>query len=252
LRVLASEARRKRRARAVGIAVIDLDRGRAYGANAHRVFRPASVIKLAVMVAAFDAARQMPPGAFERLLPDIRRMIVVSDNPATRRLVLRLGKRRVNDTMRSLGLAGLTLGDRNTGRLVLVGSRATAAETAMLMARLARREVVSREASEAMLAILGDQQKRNRIPAGTMAAHARRGHDPEDGIWIGNKTGTLAGLVHDAGLVLEPRDGLAYALAVYTEGSPSEAAGVQLCATAAARVHDLLAALSDDRSGAIP
>jgi beta-lactamase class A len=248
LRAIAGEARRKGRAKAVGIAVIDLGRGRAYGVNAHRAFPPASVIKLSVMVAAFDAARRMPPGDFDRLRPDIRRMIVTSDNPATRRLVLRLGKRQVNRTMKALGLPGLSLAERDTGRQVLVGSRATAAETALLLARLARREVVSRRASEEMLAILGEQERRNRIPAGTLAAHRRKGRDADDGIWIGNKTGTLSGLVHDAGLVLLPRDEadgplpLAYALAIYIQGTPSEAAGVQLGATIAARVYDLLSA----------
>lgn len=244
LRTIASEARRKRRVREVAIALIDLNGGRAWGVNAHRVVRPASVIKLPVMVAAFDAASAMPPGAFDRLLPDIRQMITWSDNPATRRLVLRLGKRRVNDAMAALGLPGLTLGNRNTGRLVLVQSRATAAETALLLARLARREVVSPEASDAMLAILGDQKRRNRIPAGTLAAHSRAGHAPDDGLWIGNKTGTLAGLVHDAALVTEPRVGLNYTLVIYTMGARSESAGIQICATIAARAYALLLAAS--------
>jgi hypothetical protein len=31
-------------------------------------------------------------------------------------------------------------------------------------------------------------------------------------------------------------------LAIYTQGAPSESAGVQLCATIAARVYDLLSA----------
>jgi beta-lactamase class A len=243
LRALVAEARRKKSARAVGIALIDLDRGHAYGVDPHRVFRPASVIKLAVMVAAYEAAPRMAPGAFDRLRPEIRRMITVSDNPSTRRLVLRLGKTRVNRAMQALGLPGLALSPQRTGNLVLVGSRATAAETALLLARLARRDVVSGNASKEMLALLGDQQRRNRIPAGTLAARRRhRGGASREGIWIGNKTGTLAGLVHDAGLVFEPDAGLGYALAIFTEGSRSEAAGVRLCATIAARVYETLSA----------
>jgi beta-lactamase class A len=231
LAALVAEARRKRAVRAVGIAVVDLAHGQGYGVAPHRVFRPASVIKLAVMVRAFQAAPQMPTRAFDRLRPDIRRMITVSDNPSTTRLVRRLGRAPINAAMRALGLPGIALQPTTSPRGVLVGSRADAAEVALLLARLARREVVSRPASEEMLRLLGAQHRRGRIPAGLTA---------QRGLWIGNKTGTLPGLVHDAGIVMDAPSGLAYTLAIFTEGAPSERAGERLCAAISAEVYRLL------------
>jgi beta-lactamase class A len=226
-----AEARRKRAVRNVGIAVVDLAHGQAYGVAPHRIFRPASVIKLAVMVGAFQAAPEMPPKTFDRLRPDIRRMIVDSDNPSTTRLVRRLGRARINTAMRALGLPGIALKPRQSPRGVLAGSQANAAEVALLLARLARREVVSPPASEEMLLLLGAQHRRNRIPAGLTA---------QRGVWVGNKTGTLPGLVHDAGIVIDLPSSLAYTLAIFTEGAPSERAGERLCAALSAEVYRLL------------
>jgi Beta-lactamase enzyme family len=231
LGALVAEARRKRLVRAVGIALVDLTRGQAYGVAPHRVFRPASVIKLAVMVGAYQAAATMPVKAFERLQPDLRRMITVSDNPSTTRLVRRLGKARINAAMGALGLPGIGLQPKPSPRGVLVGSRADAAEVALLLAKLARREVVSRAASEEMLLLLGAQQHRSRIPAGLTA---------QRGVWVGNKTGTLPGLVHDAGIVIDTPSGLAYTLAIFTEGAPSERAGERLCAAISAEAYRVL------------
>jgi beta-lactamase class A len=234
LQALVAEARRRRAVRAVGVAVVDLARGQAYGVAPHRIFRPASVIKLAVMVGAYRAAREMPPRAFDRLRPDIRRMITLSDNPSTTRLVRRLGKARINATMGALGLPGIALQPKPSARGVLVGSRADAAEVALLLAKLAERQVISRPASEEMLLLLGAQHRRSRIPAGLTA---------QRGVWVGNKTGTLPGLVHDAGIVIDAPSGLAYTLAIFTEGAPSERAGERLCAAISAEVYRLLRAL---------
>jgi beta-lactamase class A len=231
LKAQVAEARRKRVVRNVGIAVVDLAHGQAYGVAPHRIFRPASVIKLAVMVEAFQAAPEMPPKTFDRLRPDIRRMIVDSDNPSTTRLVRRLGRARINTAMRALGLPGIALQPRQSPRGVLAGSQANAAEVALLLARLARREVVSPPASEEMLLLLGAQHRRNRIPAGLTA---------QRGVWVGNKTGTLPGLVHDAGIVIDIPSGIAYTLAIFTEGAPSERAGERLCAALSAEVYRLL------------
>lgn len=231
IQALVAEARRRRAVRAVGVAVVDLARGQAYGVAPHRVFRPASVIKLAVMVGAYRAAREMPPQAFDRLRPDLRRMITVSDNPSTTRLVRRLGKARINAAMGALGLPGIALQPKPSARGVLVGSRADAAEVALLLAKLAERQVISRPASEEMLLLLGAQHRRSRIPAGLTA---------QRGVWVGNKTGTLPGLVHDAGIVIDAPSGLAYTLAIFTEGAPSERAGERLCAAISAEVYRLL------------
>jgi beta-lactamase class A len=86
-----------------------------------------------------------------------------------------------------------------------------------------------------MLALLGAQQRRGRIPAGLPAA-------PD--LWVGNKTGTLNGVVNDAGIVLEPLRGIGYTLAVFTSGTRSESAGEQLLADLSAAVYGYMAARS--------
>jgi hypothetical protein len=71
-----------------------------------------------------------------------------------------------------------------------------------------------------MLTLLGASERRRRIPAG-LPVHA--------GLWVGNKTGTLAALVHDSAVVLDHAYGVGYSLAIFTEGARSEAAGERLC-----------------------
>jgi beta-lactamase class A len=216
----------------VGVAVVDLATGQAVGVNPDRSFKPASVIKLAVLVGAFRARSAMPPEQFERLRPAMQRMITISDNPSTRRLVNRLGARQVNAAIRELGLERFKVGESGSRDWVLRGSQATPADTALLLARLARREVVAPRASEEMLALLGAQQKRRRIPAGLPSA-------PD--LWVGNKTGTLNGIVNDAAIVLQPRSGIGYTLAVFTAGARSESAGEQLIADLSAVVYGYMA-----------
>lgn len=217
--------------RRVGVAVYDMATGEGAGLNVSHSFRPASVIKLAVLVAAYEARPRMSAAQFNRLRPDLERMITVSDNAATRRLVHRLGARSVNAAVRGLGLRQFTVGESGSREWVLKGSEAAPGDTAMLLAKIARREVVSREASNEMLALLGAQRLRERIPAGLPAA---------PGLWVGNKTGTLEGVVNDAGIVLEPSKGIAYTLAIFTSGTRSEAAGNQLLADISAVVYSYM------------
>ena len=139
--------------------------------NHDRLFKPASVIKLAVLVAAYRARPKMPPAQFERLRPDLERMITISDNPATRRLVRRLGARQVNAAFQVLGIHRFRFGNRGSRAWLLQGSQAAPADTALLLAKLARREVVSAQACDEMLALLGAQKKRRRIPAGLSFGH---------------------------------------------------------------------------------
>ena len=218
--------------RRVGVAVYDLATGQGTGIHDSEVFRPASVIKLGVLVAAYQARPHMVGAQFNRLRPDLERMITLSNNAATRRLVKRLGARSVNAAVRELGLHQFRVGESGSQEWVLRGSKAAPGDTALLLAKIARREVVSREACDEMLALLGAQQLRGRIPAGL---------PPAPDLWVGNKTGTLNGVVNDAGIVLEPPKGIAYTLAIFTAGTRSEAAGDQLLADLSAVVYGYMA-----------
>jgi beta-lactamase class A len=212
--------------------VYDLATGQGAGLHADQTFRPASVIKLAVLVAAFRARGQMAPGQFDRLRPDLERMITISDNAATRRLVKRFGAGQVNAAMRELGIEQFRVGESGSREWVLMGSRATPADTARLLARMARRQVLDAKACDEMLALLGAQQKRRRIPAGL---------PPAPDLWVGNKTGTLSGVVNDAGIVLQPQRGIGYTLAIFTAGARSEGAGEKLLADLSGVVYGYMA-----------
>jgi beta-lactamase class A len=230
---LARAAELARTARAVGVAIYDLRHDQAYGVRPNRLFKPASVIKLAVMVGAFQAREEgaIVGDRFERLRPALRRMITVSDNPSATFLVHAVGRERVNRAMVQLGLAHTHLSFRPQRGGVLVGSSATPAEIAQLLAKLARREVVSPRASNEMLLLLGASQRRTRIPAGL---------PPHPGLWDGNKTGTLAGLVHDSAIGLDSAAGVGYTLAIFTEGARSEAAANRLCIALSRAVYAAL------------
>jgi beta-lactamase class A len=234
LKAVVEEAVSRGVTRRVGVAVYDLATSQGAGLNVSRTFRPASVIKLAVLVAAYRARPHIPAAQFKRLRPDLERMITISDNAATRRLVRRLGAQSINAAIRELGVNQFRVGESGSQEWMLQGSKAAPADTAFLLAKIARREVVSREACDEMLALLGAQQRRQRIPAGLPAA-------PD--LWVGNKTGTLNGVVNDAGIVLQPPKGIAYTLAIFTTGTRSEAAGDQLLADLSAVVYGYMATL---------
>jgi beta-lactamase class A len=144
-----------------------------------------------------------------------------------------LGAHSVNAAVRELGIEHFRVGESGSQEWVLRGSQASPADTALLLARIARREAVSSEACDEMLALLGAQKKRWRIPAGLPSA-------PD--LWVGNKTGTLSGVVNDAGIVLQPRRGIGYTLAIFSSGARSEAAGERLIADLSAVVYGYQAA----------
>jgi beta-lactamase class A len=232
VKAVAEEAVSRGVVRSIGVGVYDMASGQGYGLNHDRLFKPASVIKLAVLVGAYRAREKMPPGQFDNLRPDLERMITVSDNPATRRLVRRLGARRINAAIQELGIRRFRVGTSGSQTWVLQGSQAAPADTALLLAKIARREVVNPQACDEMLALLGAQTKRRRIPAAL----------PETpDLWIGNKTGTLNGIVNDSAVVLQPQRGIAYTLAIYTAGARSEKAGEELLADLSAVVYGYLA-----------
>lgn len=177
----------------------------------------ASVIKLPIMVEAFrqmtsgearademfTIAREdrMPgcgvlthlrDGAAMSLYDLVTLMIIVSDNTATNLLIRRLGMDGVNRTMRDLNLPGSAL-----NRLLFdaeqaakgVQNRVTARDMAVLLEGLYRGQVVSPEASRAMIEILLQQKLNGKMPFYL------------DGIEIAHKTGEDEGISHDVGIV---------------------------------------------------
>ncbi len=138
----------------------------------------------------------------------LEQMITISSNVAAAALLHRVGAENVNVTLRDFGMTNTEIrwtpflepgaglyqeeppdqeGEEDVYNVT------SAADMARLFQRLLAGNVVSPEASADMLALLARQQLNDRLPAylppGTLVAH---------------KTGTLVGIVHDAGVVYTP------------------------------------------------
>jgi beta-lactamase class A len=218
----------------VAVAALHLPTGMRLDRAAERSFPAASVIKLPILAALYreaeagrlrweetvvlmEEAKVPGDGALRELhagtsltLEDLARlMIVISDNTATNLLIDRIGVEAVNDLLAREGSSVTRLGRRMydfAARERGLENHCSAGEMTGLLARLARRDLVSAAASEAMLAILKRQQRDSRIP---------RLLPPETP--VANKTGSITGVCHDVGLIEAP--GGPIALSVLTEGA---------------------------------
>jgi beta-lactamase class A len=135
-----------------------------------------------------------------------RRMISESDNTASNILLRRLGMRNVNARAEKLGLA-VTRFEREfmdfDAQREGKENWTTAHEMGQLMRAIFRRELLTREACDDMIALL-ERTSRGRIAAGV----------PKE-IAVGHKSGYFPGLRHDVGWVRVP--GHPYILSVFLE-----------------------------------
>jgi beta-lactamase class A len=240
----------------------DLDSGREVRHRADEPVVLASVVKLPVLVELFrrfDAGELAPsdrvqvspadrspgPTGLSVMKDDVelswqdlaQLMIAVSDNAATDVIIDRLGKDRVNATIRELGLErttlrttcgelydevladlGITLEELSSPALRLdvdrlracrqltpeQGNPSTAEEVTRLLALVWQDQAASPASCAAMRRILYTQVWPHRISSGF-----------EDGVRIGAKTGTLFTIRNEAGVVELP-DGRRCAVAVFT------------------------------------
>ena len=223
----------------VWIYAKNLETGKEYGLRADEQVRTASTIKFPIMVEVFHQIaegriawtdefiltkqnKQGGSGTLGELSDgtkiDLRSatnlMIVVSDNTATNLILDKISSNSVNDFMESLGL-------KNTKSLRKVGgggdSKAyeeplnklfgigvsTPREMAILLEKIERGEVVSKEASAEMIAILKRQQYTDGI-----------GRNLLDTVPVASKSGALDRLRSDVGIVYTRRGRIAMAITV--------------------------------------
>ena len=208
--------------------------GERFSHNGARRFVAASTVKIAIMIELF---RQRDAGlvrldTLHRLRPEDRTtgsgvvsqlhdgielsladhaflMMSISDNASTNILIDRVGMDRVNAILRSLGMAGSTLGRR------MRGSHADEAETenwavpddyVRAVEALFDGGAGTPAACADMLRLLEAQQNDRRI-----ARHLPREGRPR---W-GSKTGSLPGVVNDVGFIMT--EGGPLILAVFCE-----------------------------------
>lgn len=226
----------------ISVAVRDLLSPQTLLIEADRPFYAASLIKLPIMVATFELARQNRLALDETLalnqedkvggsgiLSDLSTglmlpirdllllMIALSDNTATNMLLERIGVATVDPLMREFGLKNTTL----KHKLMIVEANrqgynhTSAADMVALLASIAHGEAVSLWACERMVEILSKQRNKSRLQ-GLLPQEPTSSLVGAPAIWrYATKAGNVDGYCHDVGLVYGP--GTAYALALLTK-----------------------------------
>lgn len=227
----------------VAVAVEHLPSGTRFLHRAEEPMPTASLIKLPIMVEVYRQAAQgrvdlderltfreedrtpgsgvltphFSPGATLTLRDAVRLMIAFSDNTATNLVLGRIGLAATNETMESLGLGNTrvhALVFRPASSIAPERSRqfglgsTTAAEMLELLKRLDAGALVSREACEAMREHLRQCQDR------------RMGRLLPPGVKVAHKTGSVAAVRTDAGLIEAP--GGTIALCVLTRNNEDQ------------------------------
>jgi beta-lactamase class A len=222
---LAVESASKRCACRIGVEARHLESGRSYSYNAEAEFESASVIKIAVLTEALAEQREgrvdltarwtlteeskadgsgtlliLDPGLNPTWSDLLTLMIGPSDNTAANAWIRRLGIESINLRMEALGFHHIRL-------LALIPASSSAREepspwrgfrlgvvsprdVGEWMARVARGELIDREASQRAFEYLDKDPTRQRI--------ARRFSG--DDLWAG-KSGSMSGVRNDAGIL---------------------------------------------------
>jgi beta-lactamase class A len=274
LRDQLEELEERSRARALAVAVDDLESGQRFRYRSDRWFHGASTIKVAVLLGTFAAMhrgtllpqsrlhvrnrfRSAYDGSAFRVLSDrdadsdvqnavgktmrigelARHMIVRSSNLAMNLLLDLLGISFVQRVLDDYQLTGIDLRRGVEDELAFqhgINNRVTAEGLVHLLRLIAEARAVTPELSYAMLEILHDQEFRSGIPAG-LPAHARVAH----------KTGEISTIAHDAGIVYLPKR-KPYVVAILTEWEPDATGRSPTIAAASYMVYEHLMAGKDE------
>ena len=269
-----SELEKKSGARALAVAVDDLESGERCRYNADRWFHAASTIKLAVLLgvfASFHRGRFVPQArlhvrnrfvsAFDgtlfrvnggrdadrevhnaigrtmRLSELARNMITRSSNLATNLLLDLLGIEFLQRVLDDQRIAGIDLRRGVEDEVAFehgINNRVTADGLVQLLRLMAEERALTADLSRQMLDILHEQEFRSGIPAGLPAA-ARVAH----------KTGEISTVAHDAGVVYLPKR-LPYVVAILTEWEPGATGRSPTIAAASYLVYEHLLGAQDE------
>jgi beta-lactamase class A len=197
-----------------GVFVVDLDNGSYVDINAATTFPSASTIKIPILVAFFqdvDAGRirldetmttkrehiaggsgdmqSKPVGTTYSALEVVNKMITISDNTATNMLIERLGgMEALNQRFRSWGLSATAI--RNPLPDLQGTNTTSPKELGSLLAMVSKGNLVSMTSRDRMFEIMRRTVKDTLLPSGL-----------GQGATIAHKTGDIAGMVADAGII---------------------------------------------------
>jgi beta-lactamase class A len=143
----------------------------------------------------------------------VRRMIDRSSNLATNIVIEFIGAPRIMELMKSIGANDIRVlrgVEDDKAYHAGMNNTTTAFDLMLIFRALGEGTVISREASDKMIAILLAQEHNDGIPAGL-----------PPGTRVAHKTGWITEITHDAGIVFRP-DGSKYVLVVLTRGFKKE------------------------------
>ena len=273
----------------LGVSVKHLGMGESASLNGGELFPTASVFKVPVIVEFFrqleagevalgekkvlTEADKVPGSGILKELSEglgltygdlLRLMMILSDNTATDLVVERVGKDRVNGTLRSLGLeetkvvadcrdilfdliglGGLPDGEKT---LALFDEKARGAalggtwslgvedndvttpdEMLRLLEMIVEGEAASRESCDVIMDIMSKcQTGGNRVPK----------YLPREEIELAHKTGSLPGVRNDAGLVTIRATGERYLISCFTKGAEDVYTAEEAIALASKGVYE--------------
>lgn len=171
--------------------------------NQDRIFTTASTYKLFV---AFSTLKHVDSGTYKwsdkvvdgrNLSTCFDDMIVKSDNPCAEALLEKIGRKQLDEDLRSIGLTSSTFRAKS--------NQTTASELATFLTKLQNSDLPIKSASRGrLLGAMKRQIHRQGIPAGTNAA-------------VADKVGFLNGLLHDAAIVYSPQGN--YVLVILSDNS---------------------------------
>jgi len=234
-----------------GISIHHFESGESFDHNAEEPFFSASVIKVPIMAALFDAVHKgtasydekmtvryedqvLGSGLLHSLTPGLQLslydlavlMIIDSDNTATNMLADRLGKEHVNACMREWGLEKSGL----YNNLMIIPAKIenfnqiTAGEMTHLLKGIAEGKIVSWNACREMVKIMKQQRYLDGIARNLPEQDGLLGAIPA---WeIASKTGWTSTVTHDMGLLYVP--GHTFAVSLLGRGMESRPQALEL------------------------
>lgn len=236
----------------VTFALTDLNSGQSISRDPDDVMPTASLIKVPVLVALYQAVadgrlnladrieysqdhRCLGSGVLSHLTPGVEMtvrdaavlMIIISDNSATNICIDLVGLDSINETLRTIGLEKTTLfcrlGDRSAGLDARKMSVSTAGEMTRLFELIARHEAVSHEASEDMLRIMRRQDYRHELSRNLPWNEMNMLDDPKQN-WVAEKGGSFINNIRTSGAVFTGLAG-SFAMSVFCEGGDGGGTG---------------------------
>lgn len=187
-----------------GVSFVELGGERRSAAyNQNRTFTTASTYKLFV---AFSTLKYVDSGKYKwsdkivggrDLSTCFDDMIVKSDNPCAEALLEKIGRKKLDEDLRSIGLTSSTFRAKS--------NQTTASELATFLTKLQNSDLPIKTASrDRLLSAMKRQIHRQGVPAGTSGT-------------VADKVGFLQGLLHDAAIVYSPKG--TYVLVILSDDS---------------------------------